>query len=567
MKPSILHIARPGPSAPPNPSQIGGADRPSALALPLSLSQRKAAIEVMAAFAVAGLVVFAAYHAYQYRTVGSDDAFITYRHADNLRRWRGMSYNAGERVEGTSTFLFTILLALIMACGGAAEPWSRILGGASFCGLVVVTYLLVRKVISDSGSAFLALGAAALVAASTPLAYWGASGMETLLFALLVMIAVSLEILQKPSWPVFAGFAALTRPEGVAFAGMLILMQWAEGLTRRTLRPATRAALRSTAKFLAVFGPVVVFRLLYFGELMPNSVIAKSGFLEAHKGYSVREWWRFLWNNPGTDIVFGYLGQWSVGGALAIVAILLWRDRFGTTARLASTIGLAFLICVWDEGDWMGWYRLLVPTVAPFAVLVVLGLRAVLFQVSQRRWGLHAPSYVLVLGAVLALLDKVCSLRAYSNALAGNDYMKTIGRGLRKVGRPEDTLATDVIGVVGFYSRMRVIDMMGLCNKYIARHGKRFGSFGKVDDEYVAGQRPTFYMFHNVNSLRSYYDSVNAFAPQRRDYVVVMTPFATRTHDPAERILAVRKDRPGLDQVESVFEAELMELDQFLQQW
>ncbi|MCB0187901.1 MAG: hypothetical protein KDE31_26715, partial [Caldilineaceae bacterium] len=40
-----------------------------------------------------------------------DDAFITYRYAENLATGQGFVYNAGERLLGTSTPLYTLLLA------------------------------------------------------------------------------------------------------------------------------------------------------------------------------------------------------------------------------------------------------------------------------------------------------------------------------------------------------------------------------------------------------------------------------------------------------------------------
>jgi hypothetical protein len=567
MKASTVVHQRPAEPVPPSPPPEGA--RRSMLVLRSALSlDRSSVVEIVGAVALVGLVVATAYHVYLFRTVGSDDAYITFRHADNLRSLRGMSYDTGERVEATSSFLFTILLAVVMLCGGGPEVWSRILGGACLCALVVVTYLFARRLMAGTGSVLLSLQAAALVGASTHLAYWGASGMETLLFALLVMLASFLQTFQRPSWPYIAGLAALTRPEGVVWAGVLVLVEWTHDVAKKGhAGAATRAALRSILKFLAVFGPVLAFRLLYFGELVPNSVIAKSGFLEAHKTYSLREWWHFLGHNPGTDIFLQFVGQWSVGSALAVVAVFLWQDRFATTLRLAATVALGFLICVWDEGDWMGWFRLLVPTMAPLAVLLVLGLRALLFQVSQRRWGGHAVSYALVVATMFWLYPRVHVLERYVNPHEGNNYLQVIAMGLRDVRRPEDTVAADMVGVLGFYSRMHVIDMMGLATKYVARYGKRFGSFGKVDDEYVAAQKPTFYMFHSVDALRLYYGSVSAFASQRSDYVVVMTPYAKQAHDAGERVLAVRKDRPDLEEVRRVFDATFVELDDFLRSW
>ena len=74
-----------------------------------------------------------------------DDAFITYRYAANLARGNGLVYNAGERVLGTTTPGYAILLAgvgsvfstsdlpdvslgvnailLIIAGGGGLDSW------------------------------------------------------------------------------------------------------------------------------------------------------------------------------------------------------------------------------------------------------------------------------------------------------------------------------------------------------------------------------------------------------------------------------------------------------------
>jgi hypothetical protein len=41
-----------------------------------------------------------------------DDAFITFRYADNLVRGHGLVFNAGERVEGYTNFSWTLWTAL-----------------------------------------------------------------------------------------------------------------------------------------------------------------------------------------------------------------------------------------------------------------------------------------------------------------------------------------------------------------------------------------------------------------------------------------------------------------------
>lgn len=42
---------------------------------------------------------------------GNDDAYISYRYAENLARGQGLVFNRGERVEGYSNFLYVLVMA------------------------------------------------------------------------------------------------------------------------------------------------------------------------------------------------------------------------------------------------------------------------------------------------------------------------------------------------------------------------------------------------------------------------------------------------------------------------
>jgi len=73
-----------------------------------------------------------------------DDAFISYRYAKHLVEGQGLVFNPGERVEGITNPLFTLLLAGMMAAG-----WNRVrldgVGSRRLCrrrgdaGVVVVS--------------------------------------------------------------------------------------------------------------------------------------------------------------------------------------------------------------------------------------------------------------------------------------------------------------------------------------------------------------------------------------------------------------------------------------------
>jgi len=77
------------------------------------------------ALAVAALCAAAAALMLSFGDIVQDDAFISYRYAQNLAEGRGLVYNAGERVEGYSDFLWTVAIAGAVKAGVAAEVAGR----------------------------------------------------------------------------------------------------------------------------------------------------------------------------------------------------------------------------------------------------------------------------------------------------------------------------------------------------------------------------------------------------------------------------------------------------------
>jgi len=60
-----------------------------------------------------------------------EDAFISIRYAQNLVDGHGLVYNAGERVEGYTNFLWTLLLAGGLKLGVPPVPLARYMSMAA----------------------------------------------------------------------------------------------------------------------------------------------------------------------------------------------------------------------------------------------------------------------------------------------------------------------------------------------------------------------------------------------------------------------------------------------------
>jgi hypothetical protein len=80
-----------------------------------------------------------------------------------------------------------------------------------------------------------------------------------------------------------------------------------------------------------------------------------------------------------------------------------------------------------------------------------------------------------------------------------------VGSWLRRHASPTDSVACVPIGAVGYYSRLPVVDMLGLTDRHIARRdlptGRGWAGHEKHDGAYVLSRRPTYLLLGNVRVL------------------------------------------------------------------
>jgi arabinofuranosyltransferase len=119
-----------------------------------------------AVVAAAGLMLVAV-RIYSADQPVSDDAFITYRYAENLAGGHGFVFSRGAApVQGTTTPLYTALLALGARLGADIPALSLVLGATALAAAAGLVVLLAR----DLGA--LAAGVAAALAWSASPLTW-----------------------------------------------------------------------------------------------------------------------------------------------------------------------------------------------------------------------------------------------------------------------------------------------------------------------------------------------------------------------------------------------------------
>jgi hypothetical protein len=309
-------------------------------------------------------------------SAGRDDAYITYWAARMLADVGEIWNYNGERVEQSSSLLFTALLAAVRRVTGA-EPETA--GPLLSQGFGIALVLFVGHVAARRGFRWPAL--AALLTATYPsVVYWSASGMESTLAALLgLWVLERVRCLRWQRGPcgqhVVAGATRLSaaivlfvlvRPEaGLVLLGALSLYVLLDAGLARSPDPAQRVnALGALFFTLLVMGAAAAGRWALFGQIQPQPVHAKATISAAALLYGL---------HYAAGAVTLFVLPLVVCLGLRIVQTfhgLAHGCRREPAELLLACYVLVYLgLLMLAGGDWMEAGRLLVPIV-PAAVLL-----------------------------------------------------------------------------------------------------------------------------------------------------------------------------------------------------
>jgi hypothetical protein len=306
----------------------------------------------------------------------ADDAYISYRYARNLVEGNGLVYNVGERVEGYTNLLWTLLVALGIALGGRAPDVAHLLGLASGTATLLATYAYASAGV-DPSKRWIAALAPLLLLAWIGFPGWALSGLETPLFAATVAVSLAAEARKRIGVATIAAMGAtLTRPEGPLLAAVVL------GLAVLGGRPQERRrALAWGLVYAAFLAILTAFRIFYYGSPVPNTYFAKVG-------------------ETGWLVGLGDLGKFLSSSALPLLIPAVWaawRDRTCRAGALWAVSVAAYI--VWIGGDAFPHHRFWVPVmvvVAPFAARALILQR----ETNPSLRG-EAPFWILVSAAVL----------------------------------------------------------------------------------------------------------------------------------------------------------------------
>jgi hypothetical protein len=443
-------------------------------------------------------------HALLYGRWIVDDAGITFAYARSIATGAGPVLQAGaEPVEGFSNPAWLGLLVLGRLTGlfdrgtwfGMPDyvAFPKLLALVLVAGVFACCYAV--AVAMTRRPALVTIIAGLVTAAVPSFVIWTVSGLENALLAIaaagtaaVLVRAVVAGRLLEPTTAVWCGLlaalAALTRPDGLVYAGafpLAVLLL----LRRADLGRAVRAALLSLLVFAVPVGAYLAWRIAVFGEYLPNTAIAKSQGLPGLAAAT----------RPGELVT--YIGWPAALLAVAAVGAAMARPGIRRRALVVLLVPLAFAVMAFGvlAPDWMGQLRFATPVWPLGALAAVVAAVVVAPQFAARA---RVAVAVLAVGAVavsgLAFVDGLRAFRAAPTAplcLVAQNTGWTINSYAEIVDVPDPVLAAPDIGGAALVSNLRVVDIVGLADRRIAQFWA-VGDIAGLRTHLLRDVRPTF---------------------------------------------------------------------------
>jgi hypothetical protein len=397
-----------------------------------------------------------------------DDAWIHQTYARNLARSGEWAFQPGELSGGSTAPLWTALLSVGHRVGLGPIWTAYLFGWLCLWGLGGLGFCAARQ-LQPGFSQTLAAGAGALLILEWHLVWAAGSGMETLLFASLVLAVLAWLLRawkgrekrgRRDGWMDWLGTGCLVglsvwvRPDGITLLGPALLVGWLAG---GNLSNRLRIVMIILAGFATLFIPYLFFNRALTDAFWPTTLYAKQAEYAALLAIPFPR--RFLnlavlpLVGAGVLLLPGFIiNFWRHirGGEWAAAAGALWALGYlGSYAlRLPVTyqhgrylIPVIPVLCVWGWAASAGMFRMRSPLTWQ--------------RVLSRAW-------LASLGIVLAAFW-IRGAQAYAWDVAViESEMSAAARWVAQYTSPGTLVAAHDIGALGYFGERPLLDLAGL---------------------------------------------------------------------------------------------------------
>ena len=394
-----------------------------------------------------------------------DDAMISMRYAWNFSHGNGLVWNAGERVEGYTNPLMTLIMSVatllfdkryaVLSIQLTGIPF--MLGTAFFAVKILETQRDDEKVLPG-------VLLFAMLLLYHPLNFLTVMGMETGLLAFLMSAGVLCSILYvkrleaRYLWlmSLCFGLAHLTRNESLLFAALAFV--YLIPTLKRDSKSLPRLLLAGGLYSLFVIGQLA-FRYSYYGEWVPNTYTLK--LVGMALGDRLANGWGFIQL---------FLKETWLVILLAAAGVLfrISRDR----AYLFGLFLISFIYQIYIGGDSWTYWRIMTPTMPFLFALFVLAGAEIIKRIPVMT-GVTGNVTLIAISVAGMYLTDARFMREF--LLLDPPYLDEYARAhvetaiaINELTDEGATIGVFWGGVLPYYADRVAIDFLGKSDKYIA---------------------------------------------------------------------------------------------------
>ena len=383
-----------------------------------------------------------------------DDAWIHQTYARNLALHGEWSFIPGQPTGGSTSPLWTTFLGIGFLLKLSPLPWTFFLGGITLFCLSVLGELVIRRMKSSYHPKFPWVGVA--LALEWHLVWAAYSGMETILFALLVTAALGMIILGSSKYlglGILIGLSVWVRPEGITLLGPAVIVIL---LTRTTWSKRVGWLINLGVGFGSLFALYLLFNLTISGSPLPNTFYAKQA--EYADILKVPFMTRFV--GEVLPVLAG-MGTLLLPGVVLTLVSAIRNKAWGILSA-----------AIWFLG-FLGIYALRLPVTYQYGryvmpampVFFLLGLAGLVGIIPARgpnwRWVL-ATAWKLASAGVLVAFWVIGAVHYARDVAFIESEMVATARWV-SINIPKDELvATHDIGAMGYFGGHDLVDLAGL---------------------------------------------------------------------------------------------------------
>lgn len=384
-----------------------------------------------------------------------DDAWIHQTYARNFAQLFEWSFIPGQLSAGSTSPLWTVLLAPGYWMGSGPFFWTFFLGWLVLTCLGWTGMGIMERILPNHSAGEVAAGL--IIVAEWRLVWAAASGMETLLFALLIFLVFFELVKDKPEWQIaglLTGICIWIRPDGVTLVGPVILTLV---MSKLSWKEMTTAGLKFIAGLLLLAIPYLFFNFAISGAWWPNTFFAKQAEYS-----TLRQLPLIVRFSREASLLLIGVGAVLLPGFLLLLIRSVRQRNWGVLSMAIWMLGFVMVYAIrlpvtYQHG------RYLIPATPVYFLLGLTGL-IIWFKPDEPVFWKRIVGRVWVFSCGFVLCSfLILGARTYANDVGLiNSEMVDASQWIAENTDEVDLIAAHDIGALGYYGNRRILDLAGL---------------------------------------------------------------------------------------------------------